>query len=246
MLRYSNDQIKDFLWQICQLLKDFYAATLISCESRQTQRRPKKQQPVTTRSGCTTSPRDITKHSRPERPVKDKEGNTVLGTQRQLHRWVEHFEELLNRPAPLNPLDIDPADTDLDIYCEKPTREEILKLPKNGKAAGPYNIPAEALKADLETTVEMLHTLFEKIREEKEMPADWKEGYLVKLPKKGDLSNCANYRGITLLPVPGKVFNRILQEGMKGAVDPLLQDQVTGFRQNRSCTDQIATLRIIS
>nr|KAG5702955.1 hypothetical protein BaRGS_034728 [Batillaria attramentaria] len=32
---------------------------------------------------------------------------------------------------------------------------------------------------------------------------------------------------------------------MKGAVDPLLRDQQAGFRQNRSCVDQIATLRII-
>ena len=63
------------------------------------------------------------------------------------------------------------------------------------------NILAEALKADLETIVEMLYPLFEKIWEEEEVPADLKEGYLIKLPKKGDLDNCANYRGITLLSV---------------------------------------------
>ena len=32
---------------------------------------------------------------------------------------------------------------------------------------------------------------------------------------------------------------------MKGRVDPILRDQQAGFRQDRSCTDQIATLRII-
>ena len=84
-----------------------------------------------------------------------------------------------------------------------------------------------------------------KIWEKEEVPADWKEGYLIKLPKKGDLSSCANYRGITLLSVPAKAFNRILLERMKSAVDPLLRDQQAGFRQNRSCVDQIATLRII-
>ena len=120
-----------------------------------------------------------------------------------------------------------------------------LKRLKNGKAAGPDNIPAEALKADIEVTTELLHPLFLRIWEEEEVPADWKEGYLIKLPKKGDLSNCANYRGITLLSLPAKVFNRILLERMKNAVDPLLRDQQAGFRRNRSCTDQIATLRII-
>nr|KAG5710957.1 hypothetical protein BaRGS_013691 [Batillaria attramentaria] len=148
------------------------------------------------------------KYSKPERPVKDKEGNAITGTEKQLDRWVEHFEELLNRPTPPNPPDVPPADADLPINCGKPSREEIRKAIK-------------------------------------QLNNDWKEGYLIKLPKKGDLSNCANYRGITLLSVPGKVFNRILLERMKGAVDPLLRDQQAGFRQNRSCVDQIATLRII-
>ena len=92
------------------------------------------------------------RYSRPERPIKDKEGNIIQETERQLHRWAEHFAELLNRLVPLNSPDIDLADTDLDIDCEKPTREEIrkaVKLLKNGKAAGPDDIPAEALKADL-------------------------------------------------------------------------------------------------
>ena len=66
-----------------------------------------------------------------------------------------------------------------------------------------------------------------------------------KTPHKGDLSNCSNYRGITLLSVPGKVFNRIILERMKGEIDPWLRDQQAGFRPNRSCVDQIATLRII-
>lgn len=116
---------------------------------------------------------------------------------------------------------------------------------KSGKAAGPDDIPAEALKADTETTVEMLFPLFEKIWEEEDIPADWKEGYLIKIPKKGDLSNCANYRGITLLSVSGKIFNRVLLDRMKDAVDHRLRDEQAGFRKERSCTDQIATLRII-
>ena len=74
---------------------------------------------------------------------------------------------------------------------------------------------------------------------------DWKEGHQVKLPKKGDLSICDNYRGIMLLSIPGKVLNRVMLKKMKNAVDTKLRDNQAGFRQNRSCADQIATLRII-
>nr|KAG5705020.1 hypothetical protein BaRGS_018750 [Batillaria attramentaria] len=144
--------------------------------------------------------------------------------------------------------DIPPAETELPINCDKPSKAEIRKAImtlRNGKAAWPDEIPAEAIKADTETAVNMLHSLFSKIWEKEEVPAQWKEGIVIKLPKKGDLRDCSNYRGIMLLSVPGKVLNRILLERMREAVDPMLRDQQAGFRRNRSCADQIASLRII-
>ena len=53
-----------------------------------------------------------------------------------------------------------------------------------GKAAGPDEIPAEAIKADIETAIQMLYSLFSKIWEKAEVPAQWKEGIIIKLPKK--------------------------------------------------------------
>lgn len=188
------------------------------------------------------------KFAKPERPVKNRNGKVIADEEGQKRRWIEHFQELFNRPAPVNPPEIPPAESDLPIRCGAPTKEEIcsaIKQLKNGKSAGPDSIPAEALKADIETSVELLHPLFCKIWEDEEEPREWKEGYLIKLPKKGDLSSCSNYRGITLLSIPGKVFNRILLNRVKDAVDPHLRDQQAGFRKERSCTDQIATLRII-
>ncbi|CAH8515125.1 unnamed protein product [Schistosoma haematobium] len=188
------------------------------------------------------------KYSKPERPVKDKEGRPITEIQQQPNRWVEYFEELLNRPALMNPPNIETAHTDLLIDVNPPTTEEIrmaVRQIKTEKAAGPDNIPAEALKSDIEATTSMLYLLFKKVWEEKQVPMDWKEGHLVKIPKKGDLSKCENYRGITLLSIPGKVFNRVLLNRMKDAVDAQLRDQQAGFRKDRSCTDQIAILRII-
>ena len=62
---------------------------------------------------------------------------------------------------------------------------------------------------------------------------------------KKDLRDCSNYRGIMLLSTPGKVLNRVLLERMKEAVDPKFRDQQAGFRRNRSCADQIVSLRMI-
>jgi hypothetical protein len=188
------------------------------------------------------------KFGKPERPVRDKDGNSIPGTAKQKQRWVEYVSELLNRPAPTNPPNLEPAEQDLQIGCDAPSKEEIRKAIgqlRNGKAAGPDHIPAEALKADVETTVNILHPLFQHIWEEEHIPEEWKEGHLIKLPKKGDLSDCGNYRGIMLLSTIWKVFNRVILNRMKGQVDKELRDQQAGFRKERSCTDQIATLRII-
>ena len=90
---------------------------------------------------------------------------------------------------------------------------------RNGKSAGPDNIPAKVLKSEIEVTTNMLHVLFRNIWEEEQVLTDWKEEYLIKIPKKGDLRKCENCRGIILLLVSGKVFNRVLLNQMKDSVD---------------------------
>ncbi|VDP09258.1 unnamed protein product, partial [Schistosoma curassoni] len=91
-------------------------------------------------------------HHKPEQQVKSKVVKGVTNIEEQRNRWVEHFKELLNRPAQLNPPNIEAAPTDLLIDVGPPTIEEIsmvISQIKSGKAAGPDNIPEEALKADV-------------------------------------------------------------------------------------------------
>ena len=47
------------------------------------------------------------RNTKPERPVKDNSGNQIIGVENQRQRWMEHFEELLNRPSPENPPDLE-------------------------------------------------------------------------------------------------------------------------------------------
>ena len=93
--------------------------------------------------------------------------------------------------------------------------------------------------------MEALHRILNFVWEKEEIPDDWKRGLLVKLTKKGDLSRRGNWRGIMLLSIPSKVLTRIILNRMKVAVDKALRDEQAGFRKDRSCIDEIATLRII-
>ena len=88
---------------------------------------------------------------------------------------MEHFEELLNRPAPQDPPDIPPANDDVPINCDLPTKKEIYQaIKKSGKSAGPDSIPAKALKTDIEISVEVLYPLLKKIWEEEHVPSAWR------------------------------------------------------------------------
>ncbi|VDO82746.1 unnamed protein product [Schistosoma mattheei] len=92
-------------------------------------------------------------YSKPERPVRDKEGKTITEIQEQRNRWVEYFKDLLNRPATMNPLEIEAPPTDLPIDDNSPTIEEIrmaIRQIKSGKTAGLDYIPPEPPKSDIE------------------------------------------------------------------------------------------------
>ncbi|VDP37880.1 unnamed protein product, partial [Schistosoma curassoni] len=61
------------------------------------------------------------KYSKPERPVKGKEGRSITEIQQQRNRLVDYFEEFLNRPAPINPPHMEAAHSDLPIDVNPPT-----------------------------------------------------------------------------------------------------------------------------
>ncbi|VDP37122.1 unnamed protein product [Schistosoma curassoni] len=162
------------------------------------------------------------KYSKPERPVKDKEGKPITEIQGQRNRWVEHFEELQNKPATMDPLYIETAHTDLPIDVTPSTNEEVrmaIRQIKKGIAARSDNVPAEALKSDIEVTTNMLPFLFKRIWEEEHVPIGWKEGHLIKTTKKGYLSKCENYRGIPF-SVPRKIFNSVAESDVRLSIRP--------------------------
>ena len=95
----------------------------------------------------------------------------------------------------------------------EPSRIEIrnaIKQLKNGKPSGIDSITAELLKADIELATDKVKQLTDKIWEEERIPTKWKQGLIIKLPKKGNLKQCKNWRGITLLPIISKVLSRVI------------------------------------
>ena len=55
----------------------------------------------------------------------------------------------------------------------------------------------------------MLYPLLKKIWKEEKIPEEWEERLIIKILKK-DLSNCNNWRGITLLIIPSKILTGVI------------------------------------
>jgi hypothetical protein len=103
-----------------------------------------------------------------------------------------YFLEILNKDIITNDGDEDEDDDvgnqrELRINTEVPSKLEILQAInslKNGKAPGVDRIPPEVLKADPNTTTELLYPVIKKIWTEERMPEDWRKSILIKIPKK--------------------------------------------------------------
>nr|KAG5701644.1 hypothetical protein BaRGS_019333 [Batillaria attramentaria] len=156
-------------------------------------------------------------------PVKDKEGNFISSEQGKTTKI-------------------------LTVATDPPTEEEIkqaMKTLKNGKAAGVDGVTAEMLRAEETMTPRLLAEMFQKIWEDESPPDTWKTGLIVKIPKKGNLSDCNNWRGITLLSLTSKIFSKVIHIRLSKAQGDQLREEQTGFRPEKSCSDHIFTLRQI-
>ena len=74
---------------------------------------------------------------------------------------------------------------------------------------------------------------------------DWQRAVVCPIFKKGERTDCANYRGISLLSHIGKVYERVIENRLRGSVEDVLGGWQHGFRPSRSTMDLVFALRMI-
>ena len=72
---------------------------------------------------------------------------------------------------------------------------------------------------------------------EENTPRKWRKGLIVKLLKKGNLKECRNWRGITLLSAVSKVMGRIVIDRIGTGEESKLRKEQAGFRPGRGTTE---------
>jgi hypothetical protein len=85
----------------------------------------------------------------------------------------------------------------------------IAKL-KKYKSPGSDEIPAELIQAGGKMLLSAIHKLINSVWHKEELPDQWKESVIVPVNKKGVITDCNNYRGISLLSTSYKILSNIL------------------------------------
>ena len=174
---------------------------------------------------------------------------TFSDSKRVVARWSEHFQKLLNVPGDIDheALDNIPQRIIKTSLDEIPTMDEMAKAIaglKDGKAPGGDGIPAEVWKHGGDNLFSRLHQLITNAWEVGSIPQAWKDASIVTIYKKGDRTDCGNYRGISLISIAGKIFARILLNRLSTHITPeVVPETQCGFRGNRSTVDLIFCLR---
>jgi hypothetical protein len=85
----------------------------------------------------------------------------------------------------------------------------IVKL-KRHESAGIDQIPTEVIKVGGTTISSVIHKPINSILNEDELPEEWKDSIIAPIYKKGDKTDCNNYRGISLLSTTYTILSIIL------------------------------------
>ena len=157
----------------------------------------------------------------------------------------EYFKSLLDNKSEdsdINPSV--PSSHTVSILDEPINDMEVraaLKALKKNKAPGLDGLPPLVFKMFHDQLVMFATALFNKLLEQEAYPKIWSSGSIKPIPKKGDRKCPSNYRGITLLPVMGKVFTVILRNRLLdwAEADGKLCESQFGFRQGRQTTDAV-------
>ena len=137
----------------------------------------------------------------------------------------------------------------VDTEEEEITLQEVLKAKrkiKTGKAAGIDDIFPEMIVHQGPEADKLLLRICNIANKTKCVPMEWKTSIIIPIHKNGSTMQCENYRGISLISVPGKVYARILENRLRNKVEDNLSEQQSGFRPGRSVQDHIYTIRQIS
>jgi hypothetical protein len=180
------------------------------------------------------------------RCMKDSRGNSVGTPEEMAGVFRDYYADLFAEVKP--PPHVLPTPT---INADTTFQVDYYKVSKlisnlNGKrSAGPDGISNYLIKRLSTTFVGRLTRVLRACLHLQYFPTPWKSAKIIPIFKKGESSDPANYRPISLVNCFGKILERLVLENLQSEMQALnlLPVYQTGFRAKHSCLDAAAVFR---
>ena len=120
---------------------------------------------------------------------------------------------------------------------------KFIKALKVNKAHGHDEISIRILKL-CEAITEPLYLIFKNCLSSNTFPDVWKKANVIPVHKKCDKQVLKYYRPVSLLPIYGKIFEKLIFNALYSFFDDrkLLNPCQSGFKKNGSCINQLVSI----
>jgi len=147
-----------------------------------------------------------------------------------LARWRNHFSQLFNVHgfSDVRQIEIHTAEPLVPKLRVFEVEMALEKL-KSHKSPGIDQIPAELIKAGGRTIFFEIHKYTNSIWNKEELPEEWKDSIIIPIYKKGDKTDCRNYRVISLLSTTYKIVSDILMSRLTPYAEEIIGVHQSGF-----------------
>jgi len=129
-----------------------------------------------------------------------------------------------------------------DFLCSQFWVEKELRRLRAGKATGVDGLPPRFLKTLSSALSFPLAAIINKSIMHAALPAEWKEARVCPIPKKGQSTDPADYRPVSILPAVSLVAEKHMMRFLGPAVEVGLPENQYGFRKGRGCEDALIRL----
>ena len=173
--------------------------------------------------------------------IKSRNGDILMEKEDILNRWSEYIEELYHddRGPP-------PHIHNEEGYAilEEEIHNAFRKM-KNGKAAGPDDLPFELIAALDELGIKSVTKLVNNIYDTGTIPEDMKRSVYIALPKKPGTVDCDQHRTISLMSHLTKILLRVLMNRIRNKILPEVSETQFGFMKDKGTRNAIFALKTL-
>ena len=165
-----------------------------------------------------------------------------------INDYFTNIGKVTNLPCTTNTLLSGPSGNEEDRWSLADFQElEVFKVVQGinvSKSSGLDNISSFVVKDVFKILLTQVTYLFNLSVRTTIYPKKWKEALVIPIPKSGNLSQVQNYRPISLLPIPGKLLEKLVHTQISNYLEDIsfLVEEQHGFRKNHSTVHSVGQL----